>query len=47
MTKVINTNRKKNAPKPVDTEDNQSPKMTNNEEQFDEQLRLQHYKTDL
>jgi hypothetical protein len=44
MTEVINTNRKKNTTKSVDIEDRQS---LENEEQTDEHLNLQNYKTDL
>jgi hypothetical protein len=44
MTEVINTNQKKNTTKSVDIEDRQS---LENEEQTDEHLNLQNYKTDL
>jgi hypothetical protein len=44
MAKVINSKRKTSTPKPVDIEDDQS---TEDDEQTDEHLHLQNYKTDL
>jgi hypothetical protein len=47
MTKVINSKRKTSTPKPVDIEDDPSIQTTENDEQTDENLHLQNYKTDL
>jgi hypothetical protein len=47
MAKVINSKRKTSTPKPVDIEEDQSTETTKNDEQTDEQLHLQNYKTDL
>jgi len=45
MAKVINNKRKTSTPKPVDIKDDQTKE--NDEEETDEQLHLQNYKTDL
>ncbi len=45
MAKVINNKRKTSTPKPVDIKDDQT--IENDEEETDEQLHLQNYKTDL
>ncbi len=49
MAKVINNKRKTSTPKPVDIKDDQSTQTIENdeEEETDEQLHLQNYKTDL
>ncbi|CAF1099452.1 unnamed protein product [Rotaria sordida] len=47
MTKVINNKRKTSTPKPVDSEDNPSTQIIENDKETDEYLHLQNDKTDL